>query len=95
MESILEELYYGNIHPASRDVSQNEEYANIVKLIQQNEKALSAGLNEEQKELLEKLSTALSEQSSMNELSAFKAGFKLGLRLAAEAFLNGGDSQFV
>lgn len=95
MESILEELYYGNIRPANRNVGRSEEYENIVKLIQQNESALSAGLTEEQKKLLEKLDDAVAEQSGMNEVSAFKVGFKLGLRLAIESFLNGGDSQLV
>lgn len=31
----------------------------------------------------------------MDEIPAFKVGFKLGFHLAVESFLNGGDSQLV
>lgn len=95
MESILEELYYGNIRPANRNVGQSEEYENILKVIKQNENALSETLDEGQKDLLEKLGDAVSEQGSMDEISAFKVGFKLGLRLAVESFLSGGDPLLV
>lgn len=37
MESIIEELYYGNIAPAERSFCKTGEYAHILQLVTRNE----------------------------------------------------------
>ena len=93
MESIIEELYYGNITPAERSFRRTGEYAHILQLVTQNEEKLTETLTEAQKETFEKFKNSTSEISSMTEVTAFTLGFKLGLRLTAEAFIGGNDEQ--
>lgn len=92
MESIIEELYYGNITPSERSFRRTGEYAHILQLITRNEEKLTETLTEAQKETFEKFKDGASEIGSMTEVTAFTLGFKLGLRLTAEAFI-GGDSE--
>ena len=93
MESIIEELYYGNITPSERSFRRTGEYAHILQLITRNEEKLTEALTEAQKETFEKFKDGTSEISSMTEVTAFTLGFKLGLRLTAEAFISGNDEQ--
>ena len=93
MESIIEELYYGNITPSERSFRRTGEYAHILQLVTRNEENLTETLTEAQKETFEKFKDGTSELSSMAEITAFTLGFKLGLRLTAEAFVDGRDDQ--
>ena len=93
MESIIEELYYGNITPSERSFCRTEEYAHILQLVTRNEEKLTETLTEAQKEIFEKFKDSTSEISSMTEVTVFTLGFKLGLRLTAEAFIGGNDEQ--
>ena len=93
MESIIEELYYGNITPAVGSFRRTGEYAHILQLVTQNEEKLTETLTEAQKETFEKFKDSTSEISSMTEVTVFTLGFKLGLRLTAEAFIGGNDEQ--
>ena len=92
-ESIIEELYYGTIAPAGRSYGKTGEYAHILQLVTRNEEKLTETLSEAQKETFEKFKDGTSELSSMTEVTAFAIGFKLGLRLTAEAFIGGNDEQ--
>ncbi len=87
MESIIEELYYGNITPSERSYRRTGEYAHILQLITRHEEKLTETLTEAQKETFEKFKDSTSEISSMTEVTAFSLGFKLGLRLTAESFI--------
>ena len=87
MESIIEELYYGNITPVERSFRRTGEYAHILQLVTQNEEKLTETLTEAQKETFEKFKDTTSELSGMTEVTAFTIGFKLGLRLTAEALV--------
>ena len=93
MESIIEELYYGNITPAERSFRRTGEYAHILKIVARHEEKLTETLTEAQKETFEKFKDGTSELSSMTEVTAFTIGFKLGLRLTAETFIGGNDEQ--
>lgn len=93
MESIIEELYYGNITPSERSYRRTGEYAHILQLVTRNEEKLTETLTEAQKETFEKFKDSTSDISSMTEVTAFTLGFKLGLRLTAEAFIGGNDEQ--
>ena len=93
MESTIEELYYGNITPSERSYRRTGEYAHILQLDTRNEEKLTETLTEAQKETFEKFKDGTSEISSMTEVTAFTLGFKLGLRLTAEAVIGGNDEQ--
>ena len=93
MQSIIEELYYGNITPAERSFRRTGEYAHILQLVSQNEEKLTETLTEAQKETFEKFKDSTSEISSMTAVTAFTLGFKLGLHLTAEAFISGNSEQ--
>ena len=93
MESIIEELYYGNITPSERSYRRTGEYAHILQLVTRNEEELTQTLTKSQKETFEKFKDGTSEISSMTEVTAFTLGFKLGLRLTAEAFIGGDGEQ--
>ncbi len=93
MESIIAELFYGNITPPERSYCKTGEYAHILQLVTRNEEKLTDTLSEAQKETFEKFKDGTSELSSMTEVTAFTIGFKLGLRLTAEAFIGGNDEQ--
>lgn len=93
MESIIAELFYGNITPSERSYCKTGEYAHILQLVTRNEEKLTETLSEAQKETFEKFKDGTSELSSMTEVTAFTIGFKLGLRLTAEAFIGGNDEQ--
>ena len=85
----IRELFYGNIHPYERDVSKDSEGDKLNKLIIRHDAALKATLNEQEVEILEKLKDALTEQSSLCECEGFVSGFRLGVRLMAEALYEG------
>ena len=93
MQSIIAELFYGNITPSERSYCKTGEYAHILQLVTRNEEKLTETLSEAQKETFEKFKDGTSELSSMTEVTAFTIGFKLGLRLTAEAFIGGNDEQ--
>ncbi len=84
---ILEELWYGNITPTEYSrIESNANYKEALRSVNQNQERLKATLNDEQKNLLEKLLTASEEFANIIELDCFKVGFKLGARLTIEAY---------
>ena len=87
MESIIEELYYGNITPSEHSYCKTGEYAHILQLVARNEEKLTETLTEAQKETFKKFKDGTSELNGMTEVTDFTLGFKLGLRLTAEAFI--------
>ena len=80
----LENLWYGNIHPYEKSVPKESEYAKAVKLCIRHTDALAATLTDAQKETLDKLITAQTEQSSLGECDAFIRGFVIGGRIMQE-----------
>ena len=84
----IRELFYGNIHPFERDVPKDSEGDRLNQLIIRHTAALKATLNEQEMQTVEKLKAALTEQSSLCECEGFINGFRLGVRLVAEAFYN-------
>ena len=93
MQSIIEELYYGNVLPFERHTPRNGEYPRIVKHMSCNEESLIETLTEEQKEIFEKFKANVAELNGIEESTTFAIGFKLGLRLAAEAFVSARPEQ--
>lgn len=87
MQSIIEELYCGNVLPYERRMPRSGEYPRIAKHMSRNEESLIETLTEAQKEIFEKFKATVAEFNGIEEATTFALGFKLGLRLAAEAFV--------
>ena len=82
--TILENLYYGNIAPFERKITDGKMLEKAVLL----EDKLKAELTEQQFALFEEFEKADSDVSCKEEVRAFTAGFKLGARLIREVFEN-------
>ena len=93
MSDTIEALYYGNITLSERSFRRTGEYAHILQLATRNEEKLIGTLTEAQKEAFGKFKDNTSELSSMTEVTAFSLGFKLGLRLTAEALISSNSDQ--
>lgn len=64
-----------------------------MQLATRSEEKLIATLTEAQKETFGKFKDNTSELNSMTEITAFTLGFKLGLRLTAEALISSNSDQ--
>ena len=85
---ILNELWYGNISPFEQCTRGDKELKELMKLVVRNREELDATLTDKQKETLEKFEDCMNEMHSITERDAFAYGFRLGVRLMAEAFLS-------
>ena len=86
MKNIIEELWNGEINPQETLIHRNPRCKRLQHLQSERQEALLALLSDEQKEKLEKYCNATQEMNSISEREAFAAGFRIALRLAAEAF---------
>jgi len=84
--TILENLWYGNVHPVEEFLEGNKEYKNRLRIAAKNQERLSASLSPEQAELFEKYASAVREMNATAEVEAFSCGFRLGVRLMTEPF---------
>ena len=91
MRSIIEELYYGNIAPADRDVVKGGEYSKLMHLLTRNEEDLEGTLTQAQTEIFQKYKDCASELNDINEVTAFALGFKIGMSLTVETMLDIGS----
>ena len=89
MYSILEEFFYGNVPPRAQAFCKDPRYDELLCVITGLETKLRKGLNDEEKELLEKLMDAQLERSALVAIKSQVYGYKLGLQMTAEAFVTG------
>jgi len=87
MKSVLEELFYGNICPNTDCRSKDEQTKQLMGYIADHHSALNETLTDKQKEILEKFEENMNEMHGITERDAFSYGFRLGVQLMAEAFL--------
>ena len=83
----LENLYYGNIFPADKEIKCGSEYSKLLNLSVRNEDKLVPTLSKEQKIIFEKYKDCITETTSIAEKEAFIQGIKLGIKITAESFL--------
>ena len=83
----LENLYYGNIFPADKNIKRGSEYSKLINLSVRNEEKLVPTLSKEQKVIFEKYKDCVTEMTSIAEKEAFLHGVKLGIKIIAESFL--------
>ena len=84
MKSILEELFYGNVCPHIDCRSSDKETRELMGYVANHHDALSEGLTDKQKEILEKFDDCYSELVGINERDIFIYAFKLGMKVAFE-----------
>ena len=83
--TVLEELWYGNIDPYETVPNNDQSFKNLLTLMGRSRDKLSNTLTEQQKEALAKYDDAVNELHSLAELSAFRYGLSLGVRLMMES----------
>ena len=83
----INELWYGNISPFEQCTRGDKRLKELLKLVARNREDLGETLTEKQKETLEKFEDCMNEMHSITERDAFSYGFRLGVRLMSEAFL--------
>ena len=83
--TLLEYLWYGNVHPVEEFLEGNKEYKNLLRIAAMDQERLSASLSPEKAELFEKYESAVKEMHSVAEVEAFSYGFRLGVKLMIEA----------
>ena len=84
--TLLENLWYGNVHPVEKFLEGNKEYKNLLRITVKDQERLSASLSPEQAVLFEKYASAITEMNATAEVEAFSYGFRLGVRLMTEPF---------
>lgn len=82
--TILEDLYYGNLHPWERKVEKGSQEDKTVKIIASNEEKLISTLSEQQKELFIKAKDSYKELLNISEREAFVNGYTLATRIMVE-----------
>ncbi len=92
MNSILKELYYGNIQPHEKAFRCSTEYDKFIKQLVSNEDVLKKYFNEhdELSDLVLSLDNMIKAQliiSDLTESERFIEGFKLGAKFAFEMFM--------
>ena len=80
MENILNELFYGNIHPMEQ-IPYTKPMKEVTKCISKHRDALSEKLDDQGKEALEKLVDNLYEYCSLLSCETFLYAIKLGANL--------------
>ena len=86
MDSVINELYYGNICPVEQIGRLTPEARTILKRIHENVERLEESLNEQEKAILHSIQDDRLELDSIIGEKRFREAFALGVRLAIEVF---------
>jgi hypothetical protein len=84
IKSILEELYFGNINPNSKQFIRGSDFDRAMQMLATNEEKLTKQLNGEEKLLFCEFSNAQSEINSITAIENFIDGFRLGAKIMME-----------
>ena len=83
----IDELWYGNIAPFEQCTRGDKRLKELLSLVARNREELDSTLTDRQKEILEKFEENMNEMHGVAERDAFSCGFRLGVQLMAESFL--------
>ncbi len=86
---ILEDLYLGDIRPNERFFKRNSQYAKALDEAVKVGDALTAKLNEEEKELYEDYMDAQREVTVLTDCETFCYAFKLGAKIMLDVLTDG------
>ena len=84
MESIIKELWHGNINPLEDARNNSKEMKELIGYMAMHHEDLIKDMTDEQKETFEKFDDCWSEYASLSEEAMFTYAFKLGMRIAIE-----------
>ena len=87
MKSIIGELWYGNIVPQEDDRTNTKEMKELLSYIIRHSADLDKTFTDDQKEIFQKLHDCWNEYMSLAEAAVFECGFKLGMQIAIETFM--------
>ena len=73
--SILEEIWFGNVHPGELNMKKHSPYKELLALMIRHQDDLLSRLNDEEKEIFEKYADAASEMYSHTNREVFISGF--------------------
>ena len=82
---MIEELFYGNICPCEKSLTRGSEYSQLLNLAVKNEEKFSELLSTQQREMFDKVKECMTDMNNILEKEAFIDGFRLGVKLVAEA----------
>ena len=88
MESIIKELWHGNIIPQEDSRTNSKEMKELLGYMARHHEDLEKSSKEEQKEIFDKFHDCWSEYMSLAEAAIFTYAFKLGMRIATEALID-------
>jgi len=91
MQSILEEFANGNISPDNQPFTHDSPLGQATDAVLKQEEALLERLGDKEKAMLHAYTGAHLELHRLTAAKSLVYGFKLGLRMTAEAFLDSGD----
>ncbi len=86
MNRTITELYLGNIYPADKEYPKTSEYGRLNMKQSELYERIEKMLPKDERKLIEEFTQYALELSSMHAKNMFTEGFKIGMRLAAEAF---------
>ena len=86
--SILEEIWFGNVHPGELNMKKHSPYKELLALMIRHQDDLLPRLNDEEKEIFEKYADAASEMYSHTNREVFITGFTMGVKIMAEVFMS-------
>jgi hypothetical protein len=87
MKSIIGELWYGNIVPQEDGRTNTKEMKELLSYIIRHSADLDKTFTDDQKEIFQKLHDCWNEYMSLAEAAVFECGFKLGMQIAIETFM--------
>ena len=85
MESIIKELWHGNIIPQEDSRPNSKEMKELLGYMARHHEDLEKGFSDEQKDIFDKFHDCWSEYMSLAEAAIFTYAFKLGMRIAIES----------
>ncbi|WP_044479543.1 DUF6809 family protein [Paenibacillus antibioticophila] len=86
MKNIIEELYYGNLHPEEHIVPSNPEYRPLTRKISALMEEAKQRFSEDDFKTLEEILDLNGESSSMVASEAFVQGFRMGALVMLKVF---------
>ena len=86
MDSLLDKLYAGELSPGYAQPSAKLAWLQAQSACNQEIEAYSSRLDAKERAVFEALWERAMELADMREAAAFRKGFRIGLRLTAEAF---------
>ena len=87
MESIIKELWHGNIIPQEDSRIHSKEMKELLEHIARHHEDLEKSFTDKQKEIFEKFHDCWSEYASLSEAAIFEYAFRLGMQITLDGIL--------